>query len=60
MITPIETTKEMLAGLNLTDKELEEVRDVCDMLAEVVVDDWFEKRRDEIQHGNRRKKKGSA
>ena len=42
-MTPIETTKEMLAELALTDAEIEEVRDVCDMLAEIVVEGWFEK-----------------
>lgn len=49
-MTPIETTQKMLAELKLSDKELEEVRDICDMLAEVVVDDWFEKRK-EKKHG---------
>lgn len=43
-MTPIETTKTMLASLNLSDEELKEVRDVCDMLAVIVVDDWIEKR----------------
>ncbi len=43
LMTPIETTQEMLATLKLTDKELEEVRDICDMLAEIVVDDRLEK-----------------
>ena len=42
-MTPIETTKEMLAGLDLTDAEMEEIRDVCDMVAGIVVDGWFEK-----------------
>ncbi|OGI90404.1 hypothetical protein A2911_00215 [Candidatus Nomurabacteria bacterium RIFCSPLOWO2_01_FULL_40_15] len=44
MTTDINTTKKMLAGLKLADKELEEIRDVCDILAEVTVDGWFEKR----------------
>jgi hypothetical protein len=44
-MTPIETTKEMLAELGLTDKELEEVRDLCDMLADIVVAGWFEKQK---------------
>lgn len=42
-MTDIDKTKEMLAGLNLTDKEIEEVRDACDFLAEVIVDGFFEK-----------------
>jgi len=41
-MTPIEKTKEMLAGLGLTDAELEEIRDTCDLLAEIVVEGWFE------------------
>jgi len=45
-MTPIETTQKMLAELKLSDRELEEIRDICDMLAEVVVDDWFEKRKE--------------
>ena len=44
MTTDINTTKKMLAGLKLADKELEEIRDVCDILAEITVDGWFEKR----------------
>lgn len=39
----------MLAGLGLAEKELKEIRDTCDMLAEVTVDGWFEKRKQEIR-----------
>jgi hypothetical protein len=42
-MTNLETTKKMLAGLGLTDKELEEVRDMCDLLAEIVVESLIEK-----------------
>ena len=49
MITDINTTKKMLAGLGLAEKELKEIRDTCDMLAEVTVDGWFEKRKQEIR-----------
>ncbi|MDO8496235.1 MAG: hypothetical protein Q7S43_02160 [bacterium] len=48
MTTDINTTKKMLAGFNLSDKELEEIRDTCDTLAEITVDGWFEKRKQEI------------
>lgn len=49
MIT-IERTKELLASLNLTDQEAEEVRDIAQLLAEVTFDDWWNKRKTE-KHG---------
>lgn len=49
-MTNLETAKKMLADLDLNDKEVEEVRDVCDMLAEIVVDGWFEKRKNKKQN----------
>jgi hypothetical protein len=38
----------MLADLGLTDAQLEEVRDICDILAEIVIDDWIKKHNLEI------------
>ena len=34
----------MLASLKLSDKEAEEIRDITSMLADVLFDDWNEKR----------------
>lgn len=48
MTTDIDKTKEMLAGLGLTEKELEDVRDTCDLLAEIIVDGWFEKHKQKL------------
>ena len=56
-MTDIGKTKEMLAGLGLTEKELENVRDTCDMLAEIVVDGWFEKRKAKLNERRRNKDK---
>ena len=44
MIT-IERTKELLASLNLTDEEAEEIRSITHMLTEIAYDDWWEKRK---------------
>ena len=44
MIT-IERTKELLASLNLTDQEAEEIRDIAQILAEIAYDDWWAKRK---------------
>lgn len=41
----VEKTKELLASLNLTDKEAEEIRDIAYMLAELGFDDWRQKRK---------------
>ena len=54
-MTEIDKTKKMLAGLGLTEKELEDVRDACDMLAEIIVDGWFEKRKKELNDKRRKK-----
>lgn len=56
-MTDIGKTKETLAGLGLTEKELENVRDTCDMLAEIVVDGWFEKRKAKLNERRRNKDK---
>ena len=44
MIT-VERTKDILASLNLTDQEAEEIRDIAQLLAEVAYDDWWAKRK---------------
>ncbi len=41
----VERTKELLASLNLTDQEAEEIRDITQLLTEVTYDDWWEKRK---------------
>ena len=41
----IERTKQLLSSLNLSDKEAEEIRDVASLLADVLFDDWNEKRK---------------
>ena len=48
----VERTKELLASLNLTDQEAEEIRDISQLLTEVMYDDWWEKRKkkNEKQH----------
>lgn len=43
----IERTKELLPSLNLSDKEAEEIRDITQLLVEVIYRDWDQKRKKE-------------
>lgn len=41
----IERTKELLASLDLSDQEAEEIRDITQLLVEVIYEDWNGKRK---------------
>ena len=49
----IERTKKLLNDPTLSDKEVEEIRDDMHALAEIIFEDWMEKRREK---GNAPKK----
>jgi len=47
-VITIERTKELLASLNLNDQEAEEIRDITQLLVEVIYEDWNGKRKTEL------------
>lgn len=52
-MTPIKTTEEYLGNMNLTNKQLEEIRDVVDILAETIVQGHRDKKHHERKNKNR-------
>lgn len=51
-MTPIETTKEYLSHLNLSEEEFREIRDITDELAETIIRGYWDRHKKQYAKTN--------
>lgn len=59
-MTSIETTKEYLSHLNLSDEELREIRDITDELAEAIIRGYWDRHKKKYAKTNASNAKDSV